>query len=391
MERYSNTALKGIRIVELSLGGVGTTAGKILADFGAEVIKVENPKNPDPMRGFVPEKWNSALHFAEFNRNKYGISVDLRDEEELGAFKDLINVSDAMIENFSPGTLKRRGIDFDVLKNVNPSLVMVSMSGLGQTGPYSHYSIWGPNLMPFFGETALWNHDDSGEPVGAGLVHPDFFAGIVGAYITMAALNHRTLTGEGHYIDASEGEAGASLIGQYYMDANVNKRLPKPVGNESSMSSPHGIYRCKGDNAWVAIAVRTEREWLRFRKAIGSPDWAKLKRFSRLASRVQCRKEIDSLVGDWTKKLPPDEVTAILLKAKVPAGQLHNGKTILEDEQLNSRGFWVETKHPEMKTISFEGSPIHLSDTPWALNMPAPKVGQHNNKIYNTLLGIDRI
>ena len=388
MVNHKSGPLSGIRVVELTLGGVGPGAAKILADFGADVIKVESRDRPDGMRELDPEKWEKQQYFAHFNRNKKGIDINLKLPESQDILHKLISISDVFIENYAPGVTKRLGADYDTLVKFNPTLVMVSLSGLGQDGPSSNLLIWGPLLQAYTGVTNLWNHPYIDGMVGSQSWHPDFFAALFGGYLALGGIYQRALTGKGAYIDAPESEIGAALSGGLYLEYLINKREPQPQGNKSSYMSPHNIYRCAGEDKWIAIVARDDKDWDNLIKALGNPSWAKDELFSTLEYRLENGDELDSLIEEWTQTKSQQDILKILRDSEVPVGILMDPKDLLEDEHLNERSFWVSMEgHPHLSDVKFEGQPIGLSRTPWKYRLPAPIMGGYNEHVLGDLLG----
>lgn len=381
--------LSNIRVIELTEQGVGPGAGKLLADFGAESIRIESPQRPDGMRGPIPERQNKSVLFNEFNRNKKGMALNLKESKNQNILHELVSISDLVIENFSPGVMGRLAMDYDTISKINPSIVMVSLSGMGHSGPFGKFAIYGPNLMTWSGLTHLWNHPDIDFPVGSQTYHPDFFAAIFGAYLALGGLFRRMATGHGCYIEAPEGEMGASSLGGFYMQYLKNKQEPQPIGNKSTHMAPHGIYKCKGKDKWVSIAVRNDKDWQGFCKAINQKGWAKEPGLSTASGRLKEQNKLDSKIQSWTKKQSQTEVTEILQSYGVPAGEVMGPKELLEDAHTNHRKFWTKTEHPLMKPIRMEGQPIGLSRTPWQLRLPPFMIGEHTEEILRDLLAVD--
>lgn len=377
----------GIRVLELSHGVPGPQLAKIMGDFGADVIKVEAP---NPSGGFKGGKtdtrgWN-PLH-NEVNRNKRGLAIDLKQPANVDKLKKLVAISDVVIGNFSAGVMSRFGLSYDILKNINPSIIMIELCGLGQEGPKKHYATWGPNLQPVMGLTNLWNHPGSKIPVGTQQPHPDYYAGTVGFLLVISAIRYRMSTGLGQYFDVAQVEAAAPFITPQYNEYYVNKKIPKPKGNTSQHMSPHNIYRCSGDDQWVSIAVRNDEDWQNLKKALGNPSWASSKSYSTTKERVKHVAEIDTALEQWTKKQSPSEIVKSLQEFGVPSGEVHAAPGLRDDEQLNHRGHWVPTDSPYLKPLVYSGEPINLSKAPFKLKMRAPIVGEHNDEIVGDLLG----
>jgi benzylsuccinate CoA-transferase BbsF subunit len=245
--------LEGLRVVEFTTGIVGPTLGRFLAEFGAETIKVETSKRPDFSRGPAPHAINKGISFSDNSRSKKGFQLNVSSPEGHEIALRLIKISDIIVENFSAGVMQRLGLDYPSVAAVNPSVIMISLQGLGATE--RHSVTFGQNIPPMIGLTYLWNHPGASKPVGSELFYPDYYAGIHGACAVLAALDYRRRTGVGQYIDAAQAEAAAALLGPYYLDAAVNGRSIRPSGNRVSYAAPHDCYRCAGDDSWCVIAV----------------------------------------------------------------------------------------------------------------------------------------
>lgn len=385
--RKSGLPLEGIRVIEFTTGIVGPTLGRLLAEFGAETIKVETMKRPDFSRGPAPNHINKGTSFSDNSRSKKGFRLDVSRPQGCKIILALIQISDIVVENFSAGVMQRLGLDYPCLSAVNPSIIMISLQGLGATE--RHSVTFGQNIPPIVGLTYLWNHPGASKPVGSELFYPDYYAGIQGACAVLAALDYRRRTGKGQYIDAAQAEAAAALLGPYYLDSAVNARDPEPVGNGSTFASPHGCYRCAGDDSWCVIAVYTEEEWRKFCEALGTPPWTKDPKYSTGLNRVRYRKELDRLVEEWTVRHNAYEVMEWLQKAGVAAGVVQDAAQLTNDQHLKARGFIVETEHPEMGRLLHGGLPVKLSVTPGSVRCHAPLLGQHNRYVLKDLLGLD--
>lgn len=222
----ANLPLKDIRVVEFTTGIVGPMLGRLLAEFGAESIKVETRKRPDFSRGPTPDRINKGVSFSDNSRSKKGITVNVAHPDGHRLIQKLIEISDIVVENFSAGTMSRLGLDYPRIKEINPAIIMISLQGLGATE--SHSVTFGQNIPPMVGLTYLWNHSGATKPVGSQLFYPDYFAGIQGACAVLAALDYRRRTGKGQHIDAAQAEVAAALLGPYYLDSAVNGRVPSP-------------------------------------------------------------------------------------------------------------------------------------------------------------------
>ncbi len=372
--------LHNIRILDFSWVLAGPYATRILADFGAEVIKVQ-PLLPEAEDTFARGYYNT------WNRNKLGITLNLNKPEGVALARRLVAISDAVVENFTPRVMANWGLDYPNLKRVKPDLIMLSMSTMGSTGPWRDYVGFGPTVHAFSGMTSLTSFPGK-PPSGPGFAYADHIAGLFAALALLGALEYRQKTGEGQYIDVSQVEAMASLLGSAILEYGASGQPPEPAGNRSSVAAPHGVYRCRGDDRWCAIAVFTDEEWLGFCRALGNPPWTEDDRFSTVSGRLQNVDELDRLVEGWTVGRTAEEVMAWLQQEGVAAGGVQDAGDIAADQQLKARGFFIELEHPELgKTVS-DAVPIRLSDTPPGYSRAAPTVGEDNDYVYRELLGM---
>ena len=373
--------LKGIRILDFTWVLAGPYATRILADFGAEVIKIQ-PLMPEAEDEF------SRGYYNTWNRNKLGITLNLSKPQGVALARRLVSISDAVVENFTPRVMANWGLDYDSLKKIKPDLIMLSMSTMGNTGPWCHYAGFGPTIQAFSGISYLTSFPGK-PPLGLGTSYADHIAGLLACLALLGALEYRQRTGEGQYIDVSQVEAMASLLGDAILDYTVDGRQVEPVGNSSTEAAPHGVYRCHGDDRWCAIAVFTEDQWQGFKRALGNPPWAEARRFATSAGRLKNSEQLNRLVEGWTKEHTAEEAMASLQEQEVAAGVVQDASDLAQDPQLKERGFFIELDHPELgKTIS-DAAPIRLSDTPARYIRAAPILGQDNGYVYGELLGMN--
>jgi benzylsuccinate CoA-transferase BbsF subunit len=379
----TDPVLKGIRILDFSWVLAGPYATRLLADFGAEVIKVQ-PLVPEAGDKF------SRGYYNTWNRNKLGITLNLGTPEGIALAKKLVNISDAVVENFTPRVMANWGLDYQNLKKIKPDIIMLSLSTMGSSGRWRDYAGFGPTVQAFSGITRLTSFPGK-PPPGLGTAYADHIAGLLACLALLSAFEYRRRTGEGQYIDVSQVEAMASLLGDAILDYQIGGREVEAVGNSSAEAAPHGVYRCKDDDRWCAIAVFTDDEWQEFKRALGNPSWAGDKRFATFSGRLKNKAELDRMVEDWTKKHTAEEAMASLQKQGVAAGVVQSASDLAQDPQLSERGFFIELDHPELgKTVS-DATPIRLSETPARYSRAAPLLGQDNEYVYGELLGLSKI
>ena len=376
----SKSILHNIRILDFSWVLAGPYATRLLADFGAEVIKIQ------PLMDEEQDSFSRAYYNA-WNRNKLGITLNLNRPEGVKIARKLAKISDVVVENFSSRVMANWGLEYPVLQKEKPEIIFLSLSLMGHSGPWKHFSGFGPTVQAFSSVTYLTAYPGQ-PPLGIGYSYADHIAALYASLAILGALEYRRKTGKGQYIDLSQTEAMTSLLADAIIDYALRGKTAEPVGNSSNQSAPYGVYPCQGTDRWCAITVTTDREWKGFKRALGNPDWAEEEKFATLDRRLRNMQALDRLVEDWTKKHPAEEVMAVLQKEKVPAGVVQNAADIARDPQLKERGFFVELGHPTLgKTIS-DASPIRLSRSSAEYCRAAPARGQDNDYVYRELLGM---
>lgn len=377
-------ALQEIRVLDFTWLLAGPYATRILADFGAEVIKVQSG------RIATGAESNSTGYFNTWNRNKLGITLDMTHPEGRELARKLVRISDVVIENFTPRVMASWGLGYEALKEVKSDIILVSMSGMGQTGPWRDFAALGPTIQALSGVTHLTSFSRDC-PVGIGYSYADHVAGLFAALAVLATLEYRTRTGQGKYIDISEYESMCTFLGPAFLDYLINGNLATPQGNDADYVSaaPYGCYKCLGDDRWCVIAVFSEEEWHALCQVMGNPDWTKQERFSTLLKRKENAEELNELLGYWTSQHDAEEVMKLLQEARVPAGVVCSAADLANDPQLKARGFFVQSQHSLLGNTTMDGTPIRLSRTPAQFWRTAPLLGQDNCYVYRDLLGLD--
>ena len=391
-------ALDYIRVIDLTTAWAGPLATMTLADLGAEVIKVESVQRIDSwrllnqMRPSEDGAWERSMSGNSVNRNKYGITLNLTDPRAVRVFKQLVGISDVVIENYTPRVMSNFGLDYPVLKEINPSIIMLSLPGWGMTGPWRHYVGFARTVEQLSGLSQLTGYLDGGPAVvGPGMDIGDPAAGLSGAFAMLIALQHRRKTGRGQYIDCSQKETLTCLIGDVIMDYTLNRRVQGRRGNRHPFMAPHGCYRCRDEenqDRWVAIVVSSDEEWAQFSHALGDPAWTREPRFGEFLSRWRNQDELDKLIEEWTSQRRHYEVMTLLQAAGVAAGPDLWPPELLTDPHLRERGFFETITHPPVGTHRYPGMFYKMSRTPGQVRMPPPTLGQHNEYVLGELLGM---
>lgn len=386
----STLPLEGIRVIELTTGAAGPTVGRMLCEFGAEVIRCETRLRGDGHRGEDPKLWNKKPDFMKLQRGKKSFTVNMQTDKGRALVTELVKKSDVLIENFGLGILEKWGLDYPQLQKINPACILIRVKGMGCTGPHATDLSYGPNVINNMGATYLWNYPGADTPTAeARTQHPDFMGGIAGAFGVVCALLERTKTGRGDRIDNAQLEIGASLLGPKYMEYSVSQRDPKPQGNLSLVAAPYGAYQCQGNDRWCAISVRSEEEWKRFAAVLGKAGMPADDRFATHLGRIRHRQELNHWVTAWTKARDPYDVMETLQAAGVCAAVVQEvDDQFKRDQQYAATGFLVELNEPEAGPIATENVPVRLSETPGAVRGLAPLMGEHTYEIARTVLGL---
>ena len=377
--------LNGLRVLDFTWMLAGPYATRVLADFGAEVIKIQSTKIAKGAES------NLTAYFNAWNRDKRSITLDMSYAESREIVLKLATLSDIVIENFSPRVMSNWGLDYEQLRKVKPDLIMVSLSGMGQTGPWKDFVAFGPTIQALSGLTYLTSFTQD-SPMGLGFAYADVIAGLYAAMAILAALQYRDRTGKGQYVDLSEYEALCTVLGPTFLDLSINHKKVTPQGNRSDYLSaaPYGCYKCSGMDRWCVIAVFDETEWQALCKVMGCPEWTQDERFSSQLKRKEHSEELDKFLEQWTIQHPAEDVVALLQENGVPAGVVQNAEDLARDPQLIARDFFVTMEHPVLGEMISDASPIRFKDYSKANWKAAPLLGEDNRYVYMELLGLTK-
>jgi crotonobetainyl-CoA:carnitine CoA-transferase CaiB-like acyl-CoA transferase len=380
----------------------------MLADFGAEVIKIEDrtrldmprrlPIYKDDPRSYGDEDPNPDPNkgglFNNYNRNKLGITLNMRTARGRELAERLIARSSVVTENFAPGVMERWGLTYDRLRELCPQVVYARMSGYGHSGPHHGYRSYGPVVQAVSGLSFISGLPGR-EPSGWGLSYMDNQAAYFNSAALMMAILNREATGEGTEIDVSAVEVGVNLAGPDLLDVTVNGRPTRrpgfPTGNrlEHPQAAPHGVYPCAGEDRWVAIAVFDDRDWRDLVRAMGDPAWAADPRLATQPDRFAHQDLLDDHIAAWTRSRTPHEVMTLLQERGVTAGAVQNSRDLAEtDPQIAQRGTFFELDHPVIGPALFEGSPVRFSGMEADHWRSAPLLGEDNEYVFTQILGL---
>ena len=383
-------ALSGIRVIDTASFLAGPFCSTQLAEFGAEVFKVELPKIGDALRRFGSvHECGDTLPWLSECRNKKSVTLDLRKPEGAELFKQIIKDADVLVENFQPGTLERWGLGWDVLKEVNPGLVMVRITGYGQFGPYRDRPGFGRIGNAFGGLSFLAGYPDRPPVTPGSATIPDYLAGIYGAFGALVALQARQRTGKGQFIDIGLYEPIFRILDElapsYHMKGYVRQRMGPGTVNVV----PHSHYPTS-DDRWIAIACTSDKIFSRLAEAMGCPEVANDGKWGTITQRDGDRENVDAYVGEWTAKHTRDELMSICEEFQVPCGPVYAIDEIFEDPQYKARENIAFFNDERAGELALPNVVPRLSETPGRVEWAGPALGSHNDEVYQDLLGLTK-
>ena len=387
-------SLKGIKIVEFAAFAAGPAVGKHLADHGATVVHIESRVRPDGFRAHYPP-YKDNIHglnrsglFALCNNDKLDITLNLKKVPKATELaKRIVRWADVVIENFSPGTMARLGLDYDNLKKVKPDLIMLSSSNLGQSGPHAHHAGFGSQLSSLAGFTHLTGYPGGPPQILYG-PYIDYIAVAYGAVAILAALDYKRRTGKGNYIDTAQYETGLQYLAPILLDYKVNGNIASRNANRDPHAAPHGAFPCKGEDSWCALSIHSDAEWQALCRVMGTPPWSADPKFSTHELRKANEDDLDRNMGEWTSRHTALEIMETLQSAGIRAGVVNTMKDIYCDPQLSQRPQWVELEHPEIGKMHYQRPPFLLTQTPPGPSRRDPLLAEHNDHFYRSLLGL---
>jgi benzylsuccinate CoA-transferase BbsF subunit len=386
-----NKLLDGVKVADFTWVATGPLMTRTLADYGAQVIKIEGRSNPDSMRvsgpfkngvpGLEREGW-----FLVYNTNKISVALNLADPRGVAVARKFAAWADIVAENFAGGVMEKMGLGYEELKKLNPDLIMISASMQGQTGPHAKHRALGGQLAALSGFCHITGWPE-GMPTPIG-VYTDYIVPHFSVPVLLGALLYRNRTGKGQYIDLSQFEAGLQFMAPLLLDYEANGREAGRMGNRFDTAAPHGAFRCMGKDRWCAISVSSDEEWRSFTRVAGHGEWADDPRFATLGQRKKNEDELDRLVEGWTLQHAAEEVMTLMQSGGVAAGVLETDQDLLEkDPQLAHRRYFRELDHPEVGKHYVHREAFTLSRSPSELTR-APLLGEHNEHALKNILGM---
>lgn len=379
--------LADIRVIEMGTMIAGPFCGQLLADQGAEVIKLEQPETGDPMREWGKEKpHGKALFWPVLARNKLSATLNAREPEGQALVKKLVEEADILLENFRPGTMERWGLGYDVLSAINPKLVMVRVSGFGQTGPYSKRAGYGA-IGEAMGGLRYTTGDPSLPPSRAGISIGDTLAATHACLGATMALHQVHATGRGQVVDASIYESVLAMMENTVTEYDVGGYIRERTGSFLPKIAPSNVYPT-ADGIWLVIGANQDSVWKRMAAAMGRPELGSDPRYATHAARGINQVELDELIADWTKTLPAAELEELLHENGIPNGKIYRAPEMLDDPQFKARDSIVRVPHPEYGDIAMQNVTPRLSATPGAVRHAGPALGEHNDYVWGKLAGL---
>ena len=379
--------LAGLRVLELGTLLAGPFCGQLLGDFGAEVIKIEPPGQGDPMRVWGREKANGkSLWWPVVARNKKAITLDLRQPEGQQLLRELVAEADFLLENFRPGTMEKWGLGWAELSAINPRLIMIRVSGFGQTGPYSRQAGFGA-IGEAMGGLRYVVGDPSTPPSRMGISIGDSLAATFACVGALSALHHRERTGRGQVVDSAIYEAVLNMMESLVTEYDKANFIRERTGAILPNVAPSNVYKTR--DGMVLIAANQDTVFARLAEAMGQPELSSDPRYSSHGARGAHQAELDGRVEAWTSALSTREVLDLMDKHGVPAGLIYRPPDMLDDPHFKAREAIVSVPHPDFGDLRMQNVAPKLSETPGSIRSPSPAMGQHNDEVYQGLLGLD--
>ena len=402
--------LEGVRVLDMTVVWAGPYCTTLLADLGAEVIRVESIQvfgpptrgssarppefvieNLPPFIGGMPNReggarpWNRYPLFNAHARNKLSMTVDLLRPEGKDIFNRLVAISDVLVENNPTETMQKLGISYDELKKINPAFIMLRMPAYGNTGPYQNHRSLGIHIEGVIGHSLLRGYTDLDPSSNTQVYMADAAAGAGGAFAVACALNHRRRTGEGQLMELSQAENAIPYLGQAFMDYSMNGHSQATLGNRHP-TALQGVYPCKGNDRWIAITIFDDRDWELFREAISSPEWAREPQFATHESRRENHDTLDQHISEWTRGLDHREAMSLLQSYGVAAGAVMDQRDASEDPHLLARAMFEEAFQSDVGTHMYARTPFKMSESDVRIRRGPVTLGQDNEYVYKTLL-----
>ena len=387
-QTVTNGPLSDLRLIEMGTLLAGPFCGQLMGDFGAEVIKVEAPGKGDPMREWGQEKSHGmSLWWPVIARNKKSVTLNLREQEGQDIARELISKADFLLENFRPGTMQRWNLSYEELKKINPGIIMIRVSGYGQTGPYSKRAGFGA-VGEAMGGLRYVCGDPSTPPSRMGISIGDSLAATFACIGALSALHHRERTGEGQVVDSAIYEAVLNMMESLITEYDKGDYIRERQGSILPNVAPSNVYPTK-DDKMILIAANQDTVFARLAEAMGRPELAEEERYKTHSARGANQVELDDIVAEWTRTINAQELEDLMEECGIPSGKIYRAPDMLEDAHFKARKAIIKTQHPKFGELLMQNVAPKLSATPGSVRTPGPELGQHNNEIYRELLNYD--
>ena len=377
---------EGMLVLDFGHGGVGVEAGRLFAEYGADVIKVESRSYPDFMR--MVSGGETSASFSSSSRSKRGFGVNLKTDRGVELVRRLAARADVVIENNSTGTMDDIGLGYDDLRALNPGVVMVSSQLMGSHGPWASWLGYGPSTRPAGGMTWLWNFPGGGMPPGSMAIFPDHLAGRVCAVGALAGLVRRERDGTGAHVEVAQVETVLNMMGHYFLKEALEPGSVQPGGNRRERGAPWGVYPCAGEQRWCVITCRDDEDWANLRAAMGDPEWAADPGLATAAGRHARHDDLDARIGEWTSRHADRDLMGLLQARGVPAGMVTYASDVPEDPHFRERGYPVPVHQPGVGDMLMEGPAFRASGMPAPVITNAPWLGEHTRAIARDMLDL---
>ena len=379
--------LQGIRVLDLTRVLAGPYCTMMLADYGADVVKIEPPKVGDDSRAYGPFVGKESAYFMSLNRNKRSIVLNFKRQADIDLFKELVKQADVVIENYRPGTMEKFGLGYDVLKEIKPDLIYAACSGFGMTGPYVHKPAYDIIVQAMGGIMSVTG-PEGGEPTRVGASVGDIIAGLFTTIGVMMALHHRGQTGEGQKVDVGMLDCQVAVLENAISRYLVNGEVPKPIGNRHPSITPFAAYTAKDGH--IIVGAGNDRLWEKLCTLINRTDLLENELFTTNLKRTQNVNALKEILDAEFKVKTIDEWMEALEAAGVPCAPINTVDKIINDPQIKAREMIVELEHPVAGHMRVPGVPIKMSETPGSVDTPAPLLGQHTEELLHELLGLTK-
>jgi CoA:oxalate CoA-transferase len=379
--------LENVKVLDLTRVLAGPYASMMMADFGADIIKIEAPKTGDDSRAFGPFVGKESAYFMSLNRGKRSMTLNLKEPEACNIFREMVTKADIVLENYRPGTMEKFGLGYEELKKLNPKIIYTACSGFGHTGPYSSKPAYDVIVQGMGGIMSITGQEN-GEPTRVGASVGDLTAGLFAVIGTLTALYHREVTGIGQKVDVAMLDCQVAILENAISRYLTSGIVPGPIGNRHPSITPFEGFKAK--DGYVIIAVGNDRLWAKFCELIGRQDLTKDERFISNSKRTENQKALKVILDTVFPAKTVDEWLAAIDEAGIPCGPINTIDRVLKDPQVLARDMIVEIEHPIAGKFKMPGVPIKLSETPGAVEKPAPLLGQHTEEILQEMLGFTK-